>query len=393
MTISIKPKRKAETALKADFYAYLESKSSDYTKIDKYRFFVLWEKIKEDFFIPYSIQIVGTNGKGSTGRFLASFMASQGKKVFHYTSPHILSVNERFWDEDADFWNSKLQLAFESLIQKYGHAILDELSYFEFLTLLAFWVSQDYEVAIFEAGLGGEFDATSVHDHNMLLVTPVSYDHMSYLGNTIEKIARTKLQVLRNENIIGFQEYDEVYAIANNMAFEKNLPIKKAEEVLNTQEMEETAAAPFKDFLKKNLMLSKAAAKMIGFDITAFKPEKLELHGRMQQVRDRVYVDVGHNEASAKVITESFQDKKFNLIYNTLSDKDYHSILKIFREKCDKIHILPIKASRIADYNSVVKTAESLDYTLVDDHNHLYDEDVVVFGSFVTVEEFLKRTS
>lgn len=138
-------------------------------------------------------------------------------------------------------------------------------------------------------------------------------------------------------------------------------------------------------------MLAKSAAKHIGFDIGVFMPEALELQGRMQKIKDGLYVDVGHNESAAKVITDSFGNRQFNLIYNTLADKDYPNILKIFREKCDKIHILPIEASRIADYNAIIQTAKELNYTLIDDINALNDRDVVVFGSFVTVEEFLKR--
>lgn len=141
---------------------FLDHKTMYYDKIDfsfvNRAFSILEKEIK----IPFVIHIVGTNGKGSTGRFLSHYLYKTGLKTLHYSSPHIKNFNERIWINGADVSDNLLQNAHQFLTRIYDEELLLKLTYFEYTTLLALYLSKDCEYLVLEAGLGGEFDATNV---------------------------------------------------------------------------------------------------------------------------------------------------------------------------------------------------------------------------------------
>ena len=85
--------------------AFLDLKTLYYDKIDFNTIKIAWEFVRLYVKLPYVIHIVGTNGKGSTGRFLASYLHQSNYKTLHYSSPHILKFNERIWIRR--FWASR----------------------------------------------------------------------------------------------------------------------------------------------------------------------------------------------------------------------------------------------------------------------------------------------
>lgn len=372
-----------------DFYGFLKSKETPFIDIKKGRFFDFFDGVKDFFKLPYSIQIVGTNGKGSTGRFLAQMIGASGKKVFHYTSPHILSVNERFYLSGAIIANDELESAHIRLLERVGFERANSLSYFEYLTLLAFLLSEDVDIAIFEAGLGGEFDATSAHAHDLLLVTPISYDHVDILGSSIESITKTKLAVMQKAAIIGAQEFAEVKDIAKEIASKKGSRLLFVDELLDKDEKYAIEKSDFPTFLKSNLALSIAAAKYIGvFEISRI-PTRLDIRGRVERIAENIVIDVGHNPSAAKAVLSAFSGKKFNLVYNSLGDKDFCEVLAILRERSDKIFFIPMDSVRAASRSSLKECALKFGFEEVDDITVFRGSEVLVFGSFYAVEVFL----
>lgn len=109
---------------------------------------------------------------------------------------------------------------------------------------------------VLEAGLGGEFDATNVVPSDVTLVTTIGLDHQSFLGNTIEEIAKTKLRSVDKKMIIGYQEFDEVFKVANEVKLElkeeKNLDI----EIKSVENFDDyKLPTSFANYLNKNLSL------------------------------------------------------------------------------------------------------------------------------------------
>lgn len=143
------------------------------------------------------IHVAGTNGKGSVCAYLSSILKTAGYKVGCYTSPHLWSLVERF-DIDGRYISEKeLAFAIERIKRLVEHGF--ELSYFEYTTAIAFkWFEeQAVDIAVVETGLGGRLDATNVVQPICTVITNVDFDHMAYLGDTIEKIAFEKAGIIK----------------------------------------------------------------------------------------------------------------------------------------------------------------------------------------------------
>jgi len=150
-----------------------------------------------------AVQIVGTNGKGSTAATLDSIARASGLRTGRYTSPHLVSPGERMtvggepvspgdWEEGAE----RLLSALEEEPRLKG----SPPTLFEFLTLLAFerFARLGVELAIVEAGMGGRFDATTLLGDVLAAgITPIGLDHQEYLGDTLEAIGQEKFAVVR----------------------------------------------------------------------------------------------------------------------------------------------------------------------------------------------------
>ncbi len=137
--------------------------------------------------------MAGTNGKGSTAATLASILAFSGYRTALYTSPHLLSLVERWKIDGQEVRWKDLDEAVAELrraIRRTGTMP----TYFEALTLAGFLMFRDRrcEVAVLEVGMGGRLDATNIVRPLAALVTRVGLDHIDYLGDTIEEIAGEK---------------------------------------------------------------------------------------------------------------------------------------------------------------------------------------------------------
>ena len=361
---------------------FLSSKPLFYKEIDLERMPRAYDLIKDRIALPRLIHVVGTNGKGSTGRFLAGGLKEAGYKVGHYTSPHILRFNERIWIDGSDASDEALEEAHQRLQKLLPKEVSEELSYFEYTTFLAAVMFEGLDFAIMEAGLGGEWDATSVFPNELTLVTTIDYDHQAFLGDTIQKIATTKLNAIQKKAIVGIQVHKEVYEIA------KKYPAVFLQEAPSTirQIVRQEGLAPF---FANNLSLAIAAANELGILIDPKKAVKYRLRGRMEKIGN-VILDVGHNVLSAKAIVSSLQ-KKVILVYNSYQDKDFRSILKILAPKVKVVELLRIDDERIAEENDVIEAIKEAQLPWSIFRGLKKDEDYLVYGSFKVVEEFLRR--
>lgn len=143
------------------------------------------------------IHVAGTNGKGSVCAYLSSILKTAGYKVGRYTSPHLWSLAERFDINGRYISTNELAFAIERIKDYVNQGF--ELSYFEYTTAIAFkWFEeQAVDIAVVETGLGGRLDATNVVTPICTVITNVDFDHMAYLGDTIEKIAFEKAGILK----------------------------------------------------------------------------------------------------------------------------------------------------------------------------------------------------
>lgn len=379
-----------------NFKDFIEQKPLFYKEIDynrvHYAYALIKNKIKR---VKKIIHIVGTNGKGSTGRTIAHLLHKKRYSVTHYSSPHILKFNERIWIDSEDITDSILEKSHKILYSLLKKKISDELTYFEYTTLLAFVVSQNSDILVLEAGLGGEFDATSIGTRDLTIITPIGLDHQDFLGDTIDKIATTKINSIQKKVLLSFETPLEIKNIAKKIADKKNAKYYFSEDLIDNKEIlkikEACNKANINGYLIDNIITAISSLKLLNLDYDINDLITLQLFGRFYKIKDNITIDVGHNPLAAKAISQALGNKKIVLIYNSLEDKDYISVLHILQNNIKRVEIISVDTPRILDKSKLIKSLQSLniDYSNFESIDDL--EEYLVFGSFFVVESFLKK--
>ncbi len=186
-----------------------------------------------------AIQVLGTNGKSSTTRMAAAILSAHGLRTGAYLSPHLVSYRERLLIDgrpiDADSFAAGVARASRGA-ERVERTLADDdrVTQFELLTAAALseLAEQHVDVAVVEAGLGGRFDATSVIDSPISVLTNVGLEHQRWLGPTIADIAGEKLAVLAPGGtlVLGRRVDPEVLVLAERLATERGARIVHAAE-------------------------------------------------------------------------------------------------------------------------------------------------------------------
>jgi dihydrofolate synthase/folylpolyglutamate synthase len=254
------------------------------------------------------IHIGGTNGKGSTVSFVKNILNAHGFTTNVYTSPHLVTVNERFQIHSKDISNQALQRYTEEVfftLKK--HNLENTLTYFEGLTVVAFYIfaKEKADFNILEVGLGGRFDATNVSNHTLIsIITSISLDHQDYLGNTVELIATEKAEIIKPNSMtaIGVQSKNSLYEIFQNKAKSVNSQIEFCKTLQSVTPQIDAS------YQKQNANLALLAIKMIGkrldinFDIAKSIDAiaQTKWAGRLQKTHIKtinrdIIIDCAHN--------------------------------------------------------------------------------------------------
>jgi len=377
---------------KASLEEVLQHKTMYYEKIDFSIVQNSWKILSQHLDLPFIIHIVGTNGKGSTGRFLSHYLHKKGFRTLHYSSPHIMKFNERIWINGRDSSDIELQMASSKLQEILPLNLLEKLTYFEYTTLLAFVLSSSFDYLVLEAGLGGEFDATNIAKNDLSLITTIGLDHQSFLGNTIEEIARTKMRSVDTKMLIGYQTSNKVYETALKVKDELKDEFGRDIVIQTVKEFDKYSLDKrFASYLKLNLHLVIEALKELNIDIDLDIFNEVKLSGRCEKIKENITIDVGHNPLAATFLVKEFNNKKVHLIYNSYADKDYKEVLTILKPIVTKITIIDLDDKRIVDKNNLLEICHNLNIMVTSLENIEPDEEYLVFGSFLVVEKFLEN--
>ena len=147
-----------------------------------------------------SVVVAGTNGKGSTVAILDSILRAHGLRVGRFTSPHLVSISERVLVNGQQLPDDEFAGLIGDIAGAAEHLLPDQQpSFFETITGAAFlaFARHEVDVAVFEVGMGGRWDATTATDAPLGLVTRIALDHERYLGRTVREIAGEKGAVAR----------------------------------------------------------------------------------------------------------------------------------------------------------------------------------------------------
>lgn len=397
-----------------DINEFLAQKGAEYAPFNPNRAPFILSKITKSLkyfkeYPPKVIEIIGTNGKGSTGRFLALMLREAGFSVGHFTSPHIQQFSERFWLDGEVVSISCLQEALNTLLLSTD---LKEASYFELLTFLALEVFKKCDYLVLEAGLGGEFDSTFTCTNPVLaLFSNISFDHEEFLGESIEQIATTKLQVMQKikKAILGFQNFTEVEKTAKEISKKYNSELFLLREMQFSKEVLQSLESYLEkyhlfSFQKDNALLAYVGARKLGVEVDFNTLPRLDLMGRMQAIAPNFFINVGHNQSAAlslrDIVSKNYPHVKIILVFNAFLDKKPKKVLEILSPIVSKIYILPISDNeRITPIDTLTDVIENLKipYQILSKKELPFLQEqakdgnlVVVFGSFSVVERFLR---
>lgn len=311
-----------------------------------------------------TIHIAGTNGKGSTSHLLAAILQEAGYKVGLYTSPHLVDFRERI-RVNGEKISQQYVVDFVEKHREYFEPV--EPSFFELTMMMSFLYFADMhvDVAIIEVGLGGRLDSTNIITPDLSVITNISFDHMQFLGNTLEKIASEKAGIIKKDIpvIIGEAE-GEIKTVFADTAERVGAPILFAEDEHIIQSSLRTASGWLFDtkyylHLKGELsgyaQIKNAATVLcavkelqkIGYTIPskaiyngfAYVTKLTGLMGRwqiLQELHPKIVCDTGHNVAGMKYIAEQLANEKcdtLHIVLGMVNDKDIASILELLPRK------------------------------------------------------------
>lgn len=179
-----------------------------------------------------TIHVAGTNGKGSCSHTLAAILQSSGLRVGLYTSPHLVDFRERI-RVNGEMISEQRVIDFVEQERSFFEPLYP--SFFELTTALAFkyFEEQEVDVAVIEVGLGGRLDCTNIIQPDLSIITNISFDHVQFLGDTLEKIAAEKAGIIKHNTPVVIGEtngHDGVKQVFLNKAKEQNAPIIFADE-------------------------------------------------------------------------------------------------------------------------------------------------------------------
>ncbi|MGZ6097674.1 MAG: bifunctional folylpolyglutamate synthase/dihydrofolate synthase [Myxococcaceae bacterium] len=177
--------------------AFFESRSPSTVVLGLERMHEALEELGHPELQLHTVQVGGTNGKGSTCAFLEAMLRVAGHRVGLYTSPHLIRVNERIQVAGVAIDDEALGTRVVEVLRRSPAAAA--ATYFELGTLLALehFARERVEVAVLEVGLGGRLDATTAARPRLTALTRVGLDHMEFLGETLAAIAREKAAIFR----------------------------------------------------------------------------------------------------------------------------------------------------------------------------------------------------
>ena len=381
------------------------------------------------------IVIAGTNGKGSTCATLQNLLFGVGKNVGLFTSPHIEKINERIKFNCQDVSDEDFCNLFYDVRKKLPTTYSENLSCFEWLTLMAAYYffeihHDDIDFGIFEVGLGGTKDATNALPHNICAITKLGYDHTHVLGNTIEQIADNKFGIITDNSLVFHMKFpSEIASLVEKYRREKNANfIPSCDFLLKVNKSkplpEFSVQTPFGKF-KLNLPGARAAentalALTIFNELIAPDWSNLHIQQRVQNFLENVnwpcrmerriyngrsiYLSGDHNVQGIESLLEILRYYRYSKIHIVVGIgymKDHSTMLeKLFSISDALIYLTetPIKTLSIENYDEKFRNSAefiSSDYlkTLETAVYNSYENDMVlVTGSLYLTGEVRKLT-
>ena len=332
------------------------------------------------------VHVAGTNGKGSVCAYLQAILMAEGKRTGFFTSPHLVSVNERIRMDNVQIDNKTFLEVFRKVLKTVRRMVEDGIehpSYFEFLFGMGMtaFAETDVEYIILETGLGGRLDATNAVEKPALsIITSISLDHTAILGDTIRKIAFEKAGIIKPKVPVFFDGSNKEAAEVIRTKGEE-LGVYCREVTNHAYEIQEVhrkyiafsrRSAYDKDVIfqvpmcgcyqamNAELALEASEYLLAGEEIhmDRWKQVLAQLHweGRMERIGAHITVDGAHNPGAMQAFVESVkaldesERGEMILLFSAVSDKKYDEMIEYL---CGNLDVKAYIVTQIEDERGV----------------------------------------
>jgi dihydrofolate synthase/folylpolyglutamate synthase len=319
--------------------------------------------------LPSVVHIAGTNGKGSTLAMIRAGLSASGARCHAYTSPHLARFHERIRLAGPLISEPELAAVLDEVEERNGH---HPITFFEITTAAALLSMSRVpaEWTLLEVGLGGRLDATNVIDPVLTVITPVSIDHQSYLGDTLAEIAAEKAGILkRGVTCIVARQEDAALRVIEERAARVGAPLlchgqhwHVTEEAGRLVFLDETGLLdlPRPDLRGPHQIMNAgtavAALRALGAPPSAAEAAMTaEWPARMQRLRRgplvemaapaQLWLDGGHNPSAGEALAATLsglRGPKWHLICGMLNTKDVAGYLRPLEPYVDSLFAVAV---------------------------------------------------
>lgn len=366
--------------------------------------------------LPYSsVQVGGTNGKGSTCAFLERLIREHGYKTGWFVSPHLVEEGERWRIKGDKMSQERLGFYVEDLRKVFEKF---ELTYFEACTLIAlqYFKDEGVDLAVFEVGMGGKWDATRSCNPSLCVITNVERDHTKWLGRDVEKRAVEKLGIYREGKplVLGSMKFP-LYTKALELCREEDLivagldffaygSVERSLTVIERYEykeiiLEKVPLGLWGKWQIENASLAlTAASELVKLDLdrTKLALSKARWEGRMEVLREKplLMLDGAHNTDGIKKVVREVKKHIGSItpVFTGLKEKEWKESMPFLRELSSRIYLVQIKHHRGEDMQELIRHAKVLGFSEViplcsSEDVLCIDDDLLVIGSLYLVGE------
>ncbi len=317
-----------------------------------------------------AIQVAGTNGKGSTAALIHSVYSEAGYRCGLFTSPHLQTFRERI-RVGADFIDEDRVVDLVERVKWAGSQVEAELTFFEYGTLMALleFSQADLDMAVFETGLGGRLDATSVVDSVASVISSIGLDHCEWLGDSEEEIAREKAGIIRaGVPVVTGRMLPGPQVVIGGVARELGSRwLRWGRDFGPSSESGLVGKAQ-----RHNAGLAAALIRVLA-DRFPVNDEQLRLGlenvrwpGRLETVANEPWVvlDVAHNPQSVSLLVDELREldlpRPLVLVLGVMADKDWGEMVCSLFPIADRVVLVPVDNPRALDPGQLVKLADGL---------------------------------
>ena len=298
------------------------------------------------------VHVAGTNGKGSVCAMIDAVCREAGYRTGLFTSPHLVSYRERI-QVDGEMMAEEKVAGGLTLIRNLISGWEPHPTFFEITTALALvhFKECQCEVVVLETGLGGRLDATNSVKPVVSVITPIGYDHQSWLGNSLEEIAGEKAGIIKSRvPVVSAAQEPAAEKVVRERAVECEAPLQ-----IVRQPYTKTPVALAGAHQKQNASLAIAALRAGGIEVDegaiAKGLQNVRWPARFQRWDERTIIDGAHNPAGADILAKTwrdqFGDERATIILAVLRDKDVAGIWRALAPIARRV-ILPHAASERA---------------------------------------------